>query len=282
MGNESEEIYETPRASSVLSNESESLRSVSSLSSTEYHTPIMSQDSLEEENVIGKIHPDVEREDRAKRKRELFDSIENDSKRLPPSKRKRSHILPISPTDSDDRDIIKIQESSNYTKDQPVTQVTIESSSTKKSEETVQPRRSSRKKNTVKLNKPIENDRLTPMGLPKPIRLGKNVEMSLEDIYMQKDYRTPKTTSALPTIIDENDPKVKKSVMTKLKRCRHIDFQTDPALRKARKRPGSRAKSTRNNLLKKNKRNSIESMELLKSKLAKLDEEMSQDEDLPA
>ena len=113
----------------------------------------MSQDSLEEENVIRKIHPDVEREDRAKRKRELFDSIENDSKRLPPSKRKRSHILPISPTDSDDRDKIKIQESSNYTKDQPVTQVTIESSSTKKSEETVQPRRSSRKKNTVKLNK---------------------------------------------------------------------------------------------------------------------------------
>lgn len=72
------------------------------------------------------------------------------------------------------------------------------------------------------------------MGLPKPIRLGKNVEMSLEDIYMQKDYRTPKTTSALPTIIDENDPKVKKSVMTKLKRCRHIDFQTDPALRKVK------------------------------------------------
>ena len=51
---------------------------------------------------------------------------------------------------------------------------------------------------------------------------------------MQKDYRTPKTTSALPTIIDENDPKVKKSVMTKLKRCRHIDFQTDPALRKVK------------------------------------------------
>jgi len=283
MGNELEEIYETPRASSVLSNESESLRSVSSLSSTEYHTPIMSQDSLEEEKVIGRIDPDVEREDRAKRKRELFDSIENDSKRLPPSKRKRSHILPISPTDSDDRDIIQIQESS--TKVQPVTPVTIESSSTKKVEKTEeknQPRRSSRKKNTVKLNKPIENDRLTPMGLPKPIRLGKNVEVSLEDIYMQKDYRTPKTTSALPTIIDENDPKVKKSVMTKLKRCRHIDFQTDPALRKPRKRAGSRAKSTRNNLLKKNKRNSIESMELLKSKLAKLDEEMSQDEDLPA
>ena len=215
----------------------------------------MSQDSLEEANVIGKIHPDAEREDRAKRKRELFDSIENDSKRLPPSKRKRSHILPISPTDSEDRDIIQIQESS--TKAQPVTPVTIESSSTKKvekSEEKNQPRRSSRKKNTVKLNKvflmrsgailvskililqfqPIENDRLTPMGLPKPIRLGKNVEVSLEDIYMQKDYRTPKTTSALPTIIDENDPKVKKSVMTKLKRCRHIDFQTDPALRKVK------------------------------------------------
>ena len=118
----------------------------------------MSQDSLEEEKVIGRIDPDVEREDRAKRKRELFDSIENDSKRLPPSKRKRSHILPLSPTDSDDRDIIKNQESSNNTKDKPATPVTIESesSSTKKvekSEEKNQPRRSSRKKNTVKLNK---------------------------------------------------------------------------------------------------------------------------------
>lgn len=291
MGNELEEIYETPRASSVLSNESESLRSVGSLSSSEYHTPIMSQDSLEEEPVFGKIHPNVEREDRAKRKRELFDSIENDSKRLPPSKRSRkTNIIPLIPTDSEDRDIIKIQdkiqEKTDYQKDEPVTPVTIEqeSSSTKKVEkleEKNQPRRSSRKKNTVKLNKPIENDRLTPMGLPKPIRLGKNAEVSLEDIYMQKDYRTPKTTSALPTIIDENDPKVKKSGMTKQKRCRHIDFQTDPALRKPRKRPGSRANSRRNNLLKKNKRNSIESMELLKSKLAKLDEEMSQDEELP-
>jgi len=289
MGNELEEIYETPRASSVLSNDSESLRSASrsSISSTEYHTPVMSQDSLDEGIVDSALPDGADRESRAKRKRELFDSIENDIKRLPPSKRKRSHILPKSPTDSDERDRIKITESTITTELQPATSApseTIESSSTEKnekSEEKIQPRRSSRKKNTIKLNKPIENDRLTPMGLPKPIRLGKNVEVSLEDIYMQKDYRTPKTTSALPTIIDENDPKVKKSVMTKLKRCRHIDFQTDPALRKPRKRPGSRASSRRNNLLKKSKRNSIESMELLKSKLAKLDEEMSQDEDLP-
>ena len=217
----------------------------------------MSQDSLDEGIVDSALPDGADREARAKRKRELFDSIENDIKRLPPSKRKRSHILPKSPTDSDERNRIKITESTNTTELQPATSVpseTIESSSTEKnekSEEKIQPRRSSRKKNTIKLNKvsvaysqisksrkqiqPIENDRLTPMGLPKPIRLGKNVEVSLEDIYMQKDYRTPKTTSALPTIIDENDPKVKKSVMTKLKRCRHIDFQTDPALRKVKK-----------------------------------------------
>ena len=120
----------------------------------------MSQDSLEDEHV-GELseHPDALREERAKRKRELFDSIENDSKRLPPSKRKRSHILPKSPTDSDEREKIIIPESTNTTELQPVTSVPIEptqaesSEKNEKSEQKNQPRRSSRKKNTVKLNK---------------------------------------------------------------------------------------------------------------------------------
>ena len=70
------------------------------------------------------------------------------------------------------------------------------------------------------------------MGLPKPTRLPKEAEVSIEDIYLQKDYRTPKTSSSLPTIIDENNPKVTKAVMTKQKKKRTIQFSTDPAARK--------------------------------------------------
>ena len=70
------------------------------------------------------------------------------------------------------------------------------------------------------------------MGLPKPTRLPKEAKISIEDIYLQNDYRTPKTSSSLPTIIDENNPKVEKLVMTKQKKKRAIQFSTDPASRK--------------------------------------------------
>ena len=123
----------------------------------------MSQDSLEDERAeVLEEHSDAFREERAKRKRELFDSIENDSKRLPPSKRKRSYILPNSPTDSDEREKIIIPESTNTTELQPVSSSVpieqiqaenINSEKNEKSEQKNQPRRSSRKKNTVKLNK---------------------------------------------------------------------------------------------------------------------------------
>ena len=74
---------------------------------------------------------------------------------------------------------------------------------------------------------------MTPMGLPKPTRMDRTATVSVEDLYLQKNYRTPKTTSALPTIFDENDPKRKKGlVMSKAKRKREIVFQTDPSLRK--------------------------------------------------
>ena len=62
--------------------------------------------------------------------------------------------------------------------------------------------------------------------------IAKNAEVSLEDLYCQKDYRTPKTSSALPTIIDENDPKIRKNVMTGRKLNRTIYFSKDPAARK--------------------------------------------------
>merc|ERR1712142_291561 len=156
------------------SNESESLSRVSSQSSTEYHTPeIVSQESVEEGDILP---TSVNIEERIKRKRELFESIENSSKTLPPSKRKRSHVLPKSPTDSDERDKYYSMEDSG-TNSQPETESqpdhnqketvlqststagSSEQSSNNKIENTKpEPRRSTRKKGP-KLNKPIENDR---------------------------------------------------------------------------------------------------------------------------
>ena len=80
------------------------------------------------------------------------------------------------------------------------------------------------------------NDRLTPMGLPKPTRLPKNASVSVEDIYKQTNYRTPQPPKAIPTILDESDPKAKNGAVafSKTKRKRFITFPTDPSDRKVR------------------------------------------------
>ena len=72
------------------------------------------------------------------------------------------------------------------------------------------------------------------MGLPKPNRLPKNAEMSVEDIYKQKDYHTPTASKAITTIFDEDDPKSKGGSISfsKVKRKRYIAFPTNPQDRK--------------------------------------------------
>ena len=74
------------------------------------------------------------------------------------------------------------------------------------------------------------------MGLPRPNRLPKNAPVSVEDIYEQKDYRTPTQSKALPTILDDNDPKVVdgQTPFSKIKRKRIIPFAAHPEDRKVK------------------------------------------------
>ena len=131
---------------------------------------------------------------------------------------------------------------------------------------------------------------MTPMGLPKPTRLSKTADVSVEDLYLQKDYRTPKTTSALPTIFDENDAKRKKGMlMSKATRKREIIFETDPSLRKVRRDCHFCIVAVKNQLqmrkrkgskrgIKRKFDESTDSMDVLQAKLAKLDKDLEQDE----
>lgn len=191
---------------------------------------------------------DVFEEETVNSKREtLLEEIDKTGKRLPPSAKNRRRLT------------LLVKEQSTEIPEKKEVEATDKNG----------PRRSKRQK----YNKPIENDRLTPMGLPKPTRLPKEAEVSIEDIYLQKDYRTPKTSSSLATIIDENNPKVTKAVMTKQKKKRTIQFSTDPAARKPKKRRMS-VRSTRG----KTKRDSIESMNILKQKLEILDHDIARDD----
>ncbi|XP_026109768.1 protein PRR14L-like [Carassius auratus] len=82
--------------------------------------------------------------------------------------------------------------------------------------------------------KPVNN--LTPMGLPKPKRLKKK-EFSLEEIYTNKNYKSPTPNRSLETIFEE--PKEKKGSLVCIghqKRKRVLDFPdfTLPRKRKAK------------------------------------------------
>ncbi|XP_054851715.1 protein PRR14L isoform X2 [Eublepharis macularius] len=85
---------------------------------------------------------------------------------------------------------------------------------------------------------PKPDPNLTPMGLPRPKRL-KKTEFSLEEIYTNKNYRSPPATRCLETIFEE--PKEKNGSLISVsqqKRKRILEFQdfTIPRKRKARGR----------------------------------------------
>ncbi|KAJ7988540.1 hypothetical protein DPEC_G00324630 [Dallia pectoralis] len=83
---------------------------------------------------------------------------------------------------------------------------------------------------------PKPDNNLTPMGLPKPKRLKKK-EFSLEEIYTNKNYKSPTPNRSLETIFEE--PKEKNGLLVCIghqKRKRVLDFPdfTLPRKRKAR------------------------------------------------
>ncbi|KAI4902517.1 hypothetical protein NFI96_013149 [Prochilodus magdalenae] len=88
---------------------------------------------------------------------------------------------------------------------------------------------------------PKPDNNLTPMGLPKPKRLKKKV-FSLEEIYTNKNYKSPTPNRSLETIFEE--PKEKNGTLVCIghqKRKRVLDFPdfTLPRKRKAKTNLGS-------------------------------------------
>ncbi|KAL4609476.1 hypothetical protein GN956_G23586 [Arapaima gigas] len=85
---------------------------------------------------------------------------------------------------------------------------------------------------------PKPDSNLTPMGLPKPKRLKKK-EFSLEEIYTNKNYRSPTPNRSLETIFEE--PKEKNGALVCIgqqKRKRVLDFPDFTLPRKRRARGG--------------------------------------------
>ncbi|XP_026881166.2 uncharacterized protein wu:fi75a02 isoform X2 [Electrophorus electricus] len=122
-----------------------------------------------------------------------------------------------------------------------------------------QPGQQSKKVSQIRIRKtvPKPDNNLTPMGLPKPKRLKKK-EFSLEEIYTNKNYKSPVPNRSLETIFEE--PKEKNGALVCIghqKRKRVLDFPdfTLPRKRKAKanvgslriKRPRSRAHRGKNN-----------------------------------
>ncbi|XP_068094488.1 protein PRR14L isoform X2 [Hyperolius riggenbachi] len=79
----------------------------------------------------------------------------------------------------------------------------------------------------IKIRKtiPKPDPNLTPMGLPKPKRLNKR-EFSLEDIYTNKNYKSPPPARSLETIFEE--PQEKNGILVSIsqtKRKRILEFR---------------------------------------------------------
>ncbi|XP_021268855.1 protein PRR14L isoform X2 [Numida meleagris] len=100
------------------------------------------------------------------------------------------------------------------------------------------PEKRPKKVSQIRIRKTIPrlDHNLTPMGLPKPKRLKKK-EFSLEEIYTNKNYKSPPPARSLETIFEE--PKEKNGLLISVsqqKRKRILEFQdfTVPRKRKAR------------------------------------------------
>ncbi|KAM6986992.1 protein PRR14L [Aplochiton taeniatus] len=101
-----------------------------------------------------------------------------------------------------------------------------------------QPGQRSKRVSQIRIRKtvPKPDNNMTPMGLPKPKRLKKK-EFSLEEIYTNKNYKSPTPNRSLETIFEE--PKEKNGSLICIghqKRKRVLDFPdfTLPRKRKAR------------------------------------------------
>ncbi|XP_044530363.1 protein PRR14L-like [Gracilinanus agilis] len=109
------------------------------------------------------------------------------------------------------------------------------SSATQKETE---PEKRPKKVSQIRIRKtiPRPDPNLTPMGLPRPKRLKKK-EFSLEEIYTNKNYKSPPSSRCLETIFEE--PKERNGALISVsqqKRKRVLEFQDFTVPRKRRNR----------------------------------------------
>ncbi|XP_062038665.1 protein PRR14L isoform X2 [Lepus europaeus] len=105
-------------------------------------------------------------------------------------------------------------------------------------EKEAEPEKRPKKVSQIRIRKtiPKPDPNLTPMGLPRPKRLKKK-EFSLEEIYTNKNYKSPPANRCLETIFEE--PKERNGTLISIsqqKRKRVLEFQdfTVPRKRRAR------------------------------------------------
>ncbi|KFQ53120.1 Protein PRR14L, partial [Pelecanus crispus] len=101
-----------------------------------------------------------------------------------------------------------------------------------------EPEKRPKKVSQIRIRKtvPKPDPNLTPMGLPKPKRLKKK-EFSLEEIYTNKNYKSPPPARSLETIFEEPKEKNGRLIsVSQQKRKRILEFQdfTIPRKRKIR------------------------------------------------
>ncbi|XP_023561607.1 protein PRR14L isoform X2 [Octodon degus] len=106
-----------------------------------------------------------------------------------------------------------------------------------------EPEKRPKKVSQIRIRKtiPKPDPNLTPMGLPRPKRLKKK-EFSLEEIYTNKNYKSPPANRCLETIFEE--PKERNGTLISVsqqKRKRVLEFQdfTVPRKRRARETDGA-------------------------------------------
>ncbi|XP_060048724.1 protein PRR14L isoform X3 [Erinaceus europaeus] len=124
-----------------------------------------------------------------------------------------------------------------------------QSSAPQEEEEKAEPEKRPKKVSQIRIRKsiPKPDPNLTPMGLPRPKRLKKK-EFSLEEIYTNKNYKSPPASRCLETIFEE--PKERNGALISVsqqKRKRVLEFQdfTVPRKRRARGRVTAAGSFTR-------------------------------------
>ncbi|XP_006896666.1 PREDICTED: proline-rich protein 14 [Elephantulus edwardii] len=86
---------------------------------------------------------------------------------------------------------------------------------------------------------------LTPMGLPRPVRLNKK-EFSLEEIYTNKNYQSPTTRRTFETIFEEPRERNGTLILTSSKKLRRaVEFRDSSLPRSRRPCRGVRAAASR-------------------------------------